>query len=349
MSRHTFMTRWTQIVAVSAVLFVPFTGSHAEPIPLVAASSAAPGSTIREHFVAFEHTIKRTFDGDIEVTLLVDGETGSEETSLASLRRGRVHFSVMSVAAASTVVPELALLMSPYLFNSDEEADYVLDNFLLEPFTELFAKKGVVLVRWVDSGWAVIYGQKPILWPRDAAGYRMRAASALTAQKFLDAVDADVIPLPFADIIPALQTGLIDGGATSPFMYLVGGLYEHAKELTLTRHALNPGTVIANKSWFDALSKKNQHAVVRAYAPSAILRVETRTQTCEAYNILRSLGVNVHEPSYDQRQAWKTFAERTHGDVVRKIGGRAAKIYDTIIAGKIAFAATGVIAVSPCG
>jgi len=343
------MIRWIQIIVAAALVFVPVVSPHAEPTVLVAASSAAPGTTIRDHFVTFEETINRTFDGDLDVTLLVDGETGSEETSLASLRRGRVHFSVMSVAAASTVVAELALLMSPYLFNSDEEADYVLDNFLIEPFTELFAKKGVVLVRWVDSGWAVIYGQKPILWPRDAAGYRMRAASALTAQKFLKAVDADVIPLPFSDVIPALQTGLINGGATSPFMYLVGGVHEHAKELTLTRHALNPGTVIANKPWFDALSKKNQHAVVQAYAPSVILRAKTRAQTCEAYNILRNLGVNIHEPSYNQRQAWKTSAGRTHRDVVSKIGGRAAEIYDTIIAGKTAFAATGVIAVPPCG
>jgi TRAP-type C4-dicarboxylate transport system substrate-binding protein len=50
--------------------------------------------------------------------------------------------------------------------------------------------------------------------------------------------------LTFADIIPALKAGLVGGEATSPFIFLTGELYEHAAELTLTRYAFNPGSII---------------------------------------------------------------------------------------------------------
>ena len=320
----------------------------AQGTTLIVASSAAPGSTIKDHFLAFEKTLNQTFDGHINITLLVDGEAGSEETSLSGLRRGRVHFSAVSVAAAAIAVPELSVLMMPYLFDSDEEADFVLDNFVFAPFQSLFDEKGLTLLRWLDSGWAVIYGRKPIVLPEDASGYRMRAASALTAQAFLEAVDADVIPLTFADIIPALQTGLVDGGATSPFMFLTGGVYEHAPELTLTRHSLNPGAIVINKRWFESLSSKNQQAVKNAYAPSSVLRADTRRQTCESYGILRDRGITIRALTPEQDQAWKAAVLPTHDAMMADIGGQAGEIYQAILTGKVAFVATGQKAPPPC-
>jgi len=331
-----------------ALLWLLPVASYAQTTPLIAASSASPGSTIKDHFLAFEKTLKETFGGDIAITLLVDGEAGSEETSLAGLRRGRVHFSAVSVAAAATAVPELSVLMMPYLFDSDEEADFVLDNFVFGPFQTLFAKKGLTLIRWLDSGWAVIYGRKPIVLPEDVVGYRMRAASALTAQAFLEAVNADVIPLTFADIIPALQTGLIDGGATSPFMFLTGGLYEHASELTLTRHALNPGTIVANAQWFDSLSPDNQRAVKQAYAPSSVLRADTRRQTCESYSTLRERGITIRTLTAEQEEVWKAAVMPAHQSMVARIGGQADMIYDAIQDGKDAFKALGSAVIQPC-
>ncbi|NKB44317.1 MAG: hypothetical protein GKS03_08580 [Alphaproteobacteria bacterium] len=320
----------------------------AQTTQMIAASSAAPGSTIKDHFLAFEETLNKTFDGKIAITLLVDGEAGSEETSLSGLRRGRVHFSAVSVAAAATAVPELSVLMMPYLFDSDEEADFVLDNFIFEHFQDLFRDKGLTFIRWLDSGWAVVYGRKPIVLPEDVVGYRMRSALALTAQAFLEAVDADVIPLTFADIIPALQTGLVDGGATSPFMFLTGGLYEHATDLTLTRHALNPGTIIANARWFESLSPKNQKAVKDAYAASSILRADTRRQTCESYGTLRERGITIRTLNPSQGQAWRDAVIPTHQTMLANIGGQADIIYGAIQDGKAAFAATGYTAVPPC-
>jgi TRAP-type C4-dicarboxylate transport system substrate-binding protein len=326
---------------LTLLLFEP-TISSAQTTTLIAASSEAPGSTIKGHFMEFEKTLSKTFDGDIAITLLVNGEAGSEETSLSALRRGRIHFSAISVSAASTAVPELSVLMLPYLFTSDEEADFVLDNFVFSQFQSLFKAKGLTLIRWLDSGWAVIYSQKPIIKPEDAKGYRMRSASAVPAQAFLRAVGADVIPLSFSDIIPALQTGLIDGGSTSPFMFLTAGIFTYAKELTLSRHALNPGTVIANTEWLTKLSTQNQKAVEEAYAPSSLLRADTRQQTCDAYKTLRGRGVRIHELSADQEKMWRATVVPTHRKVVSEIGGQAELIYSAILEGKAAFTTKGI-------
>jgi TRAP-type C4-dicarboxylate transport system substrate-binding protein len=41
----------------------------------------------------------------------------------------------------SAVIPELDVLEIPFRFDSSEEADYVLDNYLWKPFEKLFAEK----------------------------------------------------------------------------------------------------------------------------------------------------------------------------------------------------------------
>jgi TRAP-type C4-dicarboxylate transport system substrate-binding protein len=140
----------------------------------------------------------------------------------------------------------------------------------------------------------------------------MRAASALTSQIFLKILNADVIPLSFSDIIPSLQTGLINGGTTSPYMYLNAGIYEHAPHLTITNHALNPGIILINYDWFKYLSSLNQNSLLSSFSPSSVLRSDTRRQTCEAYSTLIKKGINIYTPNKNENKFWKNSVVKDH-------------------------------------
>lgn len=312
------------------------TASAADPT-LIVASTQAPGSSMRPAFIAFGENVRRSWDGPLEVKLLIDGESGSEETSLAALRRERVHFSSVTIAAAATAVPELAVLMAPYLFENDVEADFVLDAYLLDAFKPLFAARNIQLIRWIDSGWANVYAAKPVLGPEDIKGRRMRAASIRSAQTFLTALQADVVPLTFADTIPALQTGLVEGGATATFMYLSGGLQTYAPHLILTRHAINPGAVVASKSWFDRLTPANQRAVESSMAGAADMRRAVRIDACKAMSRLAETGINVRVPAPDERDHWAELTRATDQALIDDIGGETAIILAAVHRGKSEF------------
>jgi TRAP-type C4-dicarboxylate transport system substrate-binding protein len=320
--------------ALVAILAAP---AAADGPLLIVASTQAPGSSMRPAFVSFGENIRKTWTGPIEVKLLIDGESGSEETSLAALRRERVHFSSVTIAAAATAVPELAVLMTPYLFDNDVEGDFVLDNFLLAAFRPLFAERNVHLIRWIDSGWANIYAAKPVAGPEDLKGRRMRAASIRSAQTFLTSLKADVVPLTFADTIPALQTGLIDGGATATFMYRSGGLNTYAPYLILTRHAINPGAVVVSKSWFDRQLPANQTAVESSMAGADDMRRAVRIDACNAMSKLAGEGVIVRVPADNERQRWIALTRPSHQAMIDDIGGETAAILDAVARGKVEF------------
>ncbi len=330
---------WARLTPLPLIASLMLLCGSALADDLVVLSLAPAGGVFRDAFDTFEANVERAFGESTDVVLLVSGEAGTEEGMLSAIRRGRGQFGVLTVPGTSTAVPELGLLMAPYLFNSFAEADYVLDEFLAEPVAELFAARGLTFLQWIDSGWWNLFATRTIATPEDGRGLRLRAASGDANVAFLRSFGADVIPLPFAELVPGLQTGLIEGGATNTAMYVAVGIHEHAPHLTLTRHAINPGVALANKRWFDGLSADRQQIIREAFVSSAVLRAGVRREEREALETLHSLGLEPYEPSAAELARWHALARPLHAELIRRIGGQSATLYSAILAGKAAFAA----------
>ena len=329
--------RFLRAISLIAVLCPVLGGQAAETLNVVSLSPAQ--GIYRSHFAKFERAVEGSFEGGADVVLLIDGQAGTEESMMSTLRRGRAQLGVLTTAGVSAVIPELILLMAPYLFDSFEEADWVLDNFVYPSAVELMAAKGVHLIQWVDSGWWNVFAQKEIRLPEDSRGVRMRAASSEAAVMFLDAIGADVIPLPFAEVIPGLQTGLVEGGATNTAMYEAVGMYHHAPHLIMTRHALNPGAVMANKRWYDKLSPANQRLMSTAMGTSKLLRADVRLEEQQALDSIRAEGVVPYEPTQSERAEWISASREIHEKLIAELGSSSQEIYDLIQEGKAAYAA----------
>jgi TRAP-type C4-dicarboxylate transport system substrate-binding protein len=303
------------------------------------AGFALPGSVDERNWLRFEQNVT-TWAPEFRLKMLIRGEGGPEETQFSNLRRGRVQIVGGSLAGAAAIVPELAVLQAPYLFESQAEADYVMDEVLLEPFRQIFAEQGLRLIQWLDIGWVNLYARKPILTPQDAQGARLRAASSIASQEFVAAIGGDLITLPFPDILPSLQTGLIDGGVTSITMYSLSGLPAEAPHYVLTEHSYDVGLLLANRPWFDRLTPHDKDVFLQAFGSAGQARTDARAAVEALYARLQSdAGVTVHRPDAGQRRAWAEAARPAHAAIIRKAGGRSQEIYDLVMKGKADFAA----------
>lgn len=324
------------------------TVASAAPEPITVLTMAPAHGEFRKRFYVLKEVVERDFSGGANVKLLIDGEVGTEEAMIGALRRGRGQYGQLTIPGTSGAVPELALLMAPYLFRSFEEADFVLDRYVRELAGGLLAERGLAFLGWVEFGWWNMFGKKPLQTPQDIVGYRMRAAGGDASGQYLRALKADVVPLAFADIIPSLQTGLIEGGATNEAMFGAVGIYQHAPHLTVTRHAINPGMALANLPWFETLTPSNQDVVRDALGSAELLRRIVRQEACDALATARAGGATIHVPSPDVIDAWAKPASTVHRQLIADIGGRAQDLYDRIIAGRSEFAGLGVTPRDPC-
>ena len=89
----------------------------------------------------------------IKMKIYLGGQLGGENEILQGIRKGRIQGGGLTAAAVASVIPEMDIVEIPYLFDSQKQADCVLDNHLLEPFRQLFDEKGLTFVSWAENGY----------------------------------------------------------------------------------------------------------------------------------------------------------------------------------------------------
>lgn len=298
----------------------------------------APGTPWHDGWVRFEQRLDAVPDSGIRLDMFVTGQLGSEETMLSGLRRGRLQIGGFSLQGLAVVVPELNVLLAPYLFDSVDEIDFVIDNYLTPAFRELFAQKDMELLQWAEVGWTHIYGLTPIITPDDARNRPMRASNAIGSQVFTEAIAADSTPVTFSEVIPSLQTGLIESGQTGTGMYAIAGISREAKHFTLTRHAFDTGLIVANRSWFRDLAQRKRQIIMDSLDPLQFSREEVRRVLRDIrVDQLPAQSVTIHELDAEQMAQWRKAMQGTHEILLERVGGRAREIYELVQRGKRAF------------
>ena len=302
------------------------------------ASLSAPGSPWHDEWLRYQERIEAVPDSGVALEMFIGGQLGSEETVLSNVRRGRVQIGGFSLHGLATVVPELSVLLTPYLFESREEVDFVMDNYLTDVFTELLAAQGISLLRWSEVGWNHIFCREPVRTPQEIRNVRIRASSAIGPQVFARRVGADNVPVPYSELITALQTGLLDCGQGGVGLYATAGIAGEAPHLTMTYHIFDTGLVVANKAWLDAQSPAVRDTLLNSLESADDGRRQLRAalQTIQDDELPR-LEVSVYELSPAEIQGWREAANGSHEEVIELTGGRAREVYDLIQAGKRAF------------
>lgn len=311
--------------------------TESDVIEMTVAGTAIPNTVGEAHFLNFKTAVDAQSQGTLKLKMLVHGQLGSEENLVSGLRRNRVHFANLSAIITSTLIPETALLYAPYLFDNEEEADFVYDNYLTQIFTELLAAKGLQFISWSEIGFHNVYGKEPILLPEHAKGKRYRVSASLSSRYFAEAIGADVIPMGYAEIVQSLQTGLIEAGDNSVALYAKRGIDQEAPHYTLTQHSLGMSIMVARKIWWDQLTPRQQQIIINAWPEAKILRQSLRAEVARDLANAASLGIVVHTLSASDRELWKQATQGQAERLALAIGGQATEVLDLISEGKKQF------------
>ena len=293
----------------------------------------------------------------IELEYFTKAELGDEERMFHDLRRGRAHVGGMSLQGLASSVPEATLAMAPYLFDSREEVDFIYDEYLFDIIDELCRAQNLRLLQWVEVGWTHVFADRPLTHPDRAEGLRMRTSPNAAARFFCEAAGMDAIPLGIADVVPALQTGLVQGGLSSAVFHFFSTL-ELAAHFTLTYHSYDTGAIVLNADWYQSATEDQRRTIDGAWGSSAQARAGVRVlddmvlgwmregvqrgREGEVIRPLVTMGgdpITVHELTPDERAAWKAQTENVIDRLVETIGGRSREVYERILDGRAAFAA----------
>jgi TRAP-type transport system periplasmic protein len=323
---------------LACAAFALAAGSAQAQTSLKLASAAQPGSVLIGFVDETVDKINKGGGGALKAERLF---IGSEQEIITQLARGRLEMGSVSYTGASVLIPEAAVLNTPYLWKSDGERDFVTDNFALPVLKKIYDAKGLVILGLGDVGWNDVVCKKACLTPADVKSMKVRVSPAPSSKMFWGSLNANGVQMPLSELFPALQSGLVDG-ADLPFLYYITTpAAQSAPHYVLTRHLHHGSTFMMSKAAYDKLTPDQQKLVAGARPDISRMRKEVAESEKPKMAEFKSKGGFVHELTPAQRAEWAKLVEPNQQKLVDEIGGQAGELWAAIQKGKQEYAKTG--------
>jgi len=312
----------------------------AEAVKVRLGTLAPKGSSYTKHLQVMGEQWRKVPGGGALLTIYPDGTMGSEADMVRRMRLNQLQAAMVTATGLSEIEPGVAGLQSmPKVFRSLEEVDYISEK--LQPMLEKrLEAKGFVVLFWTDTGFVRFFSKQPVVSPDDLRKTKLFVSasrpSELSVYRF---VGCNPVPLEVADILPGLQTGLIDCVCMPPTIALAIQLDSAASHMLDMNWVPLVGAAIINKKTWDALSPQTQEALRKpALAAGKLIKADGRRENVESIEALRKRGLKVHALTPEVSAEWDKVAEtawpKVRGSVV------PADIFDEVMSQLKTFRAT---------
>jgi len=243
-----------------------------------------------------------------------DGSQGGEAEMARRMRIGQLQGALMSVVGLREIEPSITALQNlPLLFRSWDEVDHVREK--MRPAMEKrFLDKGFVVLAWGDAGWVRFFSKEPAFRPDDYKRMKFFAwGSEPEQQDIMKSLGYTPVPLETSDILPSIQTGMINVVPSTPYFALAGQIFSSAPNMLEINWAPVVGALVVTRKAWDDMTPAAQTAVRAASDKAgAEIRVKARQEVNEAVDAMKKRGLVVNQPSPEQMREWNALAEQLY-------------------------------------
>lgn len=218
--------------------------------------TVAPEKTAWASFLkTIDEKLQADSAGKIALDIGYGGAYGAELEALELCKKGKLEIAAVSTTIVAAFVPELNALEMPYLFESSDEAHYIIDKIVTPVVEKKLEKQGFKILLWGDNGFKnIATSKKPVRNLKDMNGLKIRTQQSKIYQAFFEALGAKPVKFNVREVARALQVGLIEGFDNTPLFVYSSRLHLHVKYYTMTRHTFQPVLILLSKKRYDAFT-----------------------------------------------------------------------------------------------
>ena len=245
-----------------------------ESLKLLAAhNQTSPDNPYQTGLLKFEEVLEDS-NADIEVEVHA-GTLGTEESELVEkLKLGAADVIVVSPGfMTQTGVKEVDLLALPYLFESYEHWEKVVDGEVGESIAKLINEKSnndFKLVGYWSAGVRHYYGKKPIESMDDLKGLSIRTQTSGVVSDYWTQAGAVPSSIAWGELYQALQQNVVDSSENA-YPYFVQQNHhktKNGKYISETAHDYTTRLMLVNGKKFDKMTDEQKEALLEAATAS---------------------------------------------------------------------------------
>ncbi|MGV1098351.1 TRAP transporter substrate-binding protein [Thiovibrio sp. JS02] len=282
------------VLLLAALFCSPATGQAAPRYLFKVASLAPDGSVWTKRFQDFYDEVAAKSNNEIGFKVYMGGVMGDDRAMYRKMRIGQLHGGGFTMTGISEVVPDFRVMGVPFFFNSYAEVDRVWEG-LFPLFQKAFAEKDLVLLAMTEVGFIYTMSSEPLTTVAQLRATKCWAPeSDPVSRSFLEDMGVTPIPLSIPDVLPSLQTGMINTVFNSFYGSIVLQWFTRTKYITNAPFGYAYGGLIFSKSAFDKLPAKYVTLMETAARKHfAGLLTDTRKSNEEALQTLKNNGIQL--------------------------------------------------------
>jgi len=289
--------------------------SAAERIKL--ATLAPTGSTYHKSLLSLREAWRKLSNGAVDLVIYADGKLGGESDTVSLMNVNSIQAAMLTGVGLAEIEKAVAgLQIIPMGFHDFAEVDHVGEKMrpMLE---ERLAHKGFVVLFWSDAGWVRFFSKKPVSRPDDLRKLKLFTWAGSPDQvEIYKAAGFNAIPLETADILPSLQTGLIEATPAPPVFALAGQIDGRAPYMLEINWGPLVGACVLRKATWDKLpADLRQRLLEAATTTGNEIKDRGRKESEESVRAMEKRGLKVTRMTPELEQEWRAAAEAVYPQI----------------------------------
>jgi len=294
------------VVVICFLLISSFVISAADkPIIMKIAHSATEEAPRHLAFVKFKEMVEEKTQGGIQVKIYPNAQLGTEKEVTEGVKLGTIQAT--ATGSFEDIAPKLLIYTMPFLFNDIESVHKITRGPLGKEIAEESEKNGYFTIATGDSGLFRQFtnNKHPILSVSDMKGLKMRTPPIESIIKTMEALGANPVSIPFADLYMALKTGVADGQENPLINIYTTKVYEVQKYLTIINYQYHPLPFVVNLKWYKSLKSEYQKILKECAEESMIYNDDLVKDLGEKFYTKLENNMEINVVTDEQKELFK--------------------------------------------
>jgi TRAP-type C4-dicarboxylate transport system substrate-binding protein len=256
------MTRPFAVTLAAALCAAAFAAPAAAQTATMKMASATINDVQHEWLRRFDADIKGRVGDRLKVEIYPASQLGAIPRMVEGVVLGSIEAFVTPTSFLVGTEPRYQVYDAIGVFDSPEHLGRVLaDPAQRRRALSLGDSKGIKGIGIFYNSPVVVLSKKPINVLSDFKGQKIRVFATPLQIEPMKVLGAAPVPMALNEVLPALQSGSIDGLLAGIAVLNAMKFFDAAKAVTEVHFGVIPSIVVVNRKWYDGLAPDVQKAI----------------------------------------------------------------------------------------
>jgi TRAP-type C4-dicarboxylate transport system substrate-binding protein len=296
-------------LALAALLAALAPVAGAQPVTIKLGTLAPQGSAWHDLLKEMAQRWEQASGGQVRLRIYAGGAQGSEGDMVRKMAIGQLQAAAISNVGMHDVIPEPQAFSVPFLFDDESQMECAFDK--MKPrLDDALAKRGLVALQWSRVGSIYLFCDAPRRTPAEMSSAKVWAweGDPKSVEAFR-AAGLHPVVLAATDIVPSLQTGMIDCVPNIPLYVLTARLFDKANHMMDAPWSWMVGaTIVRKETWEKIAPDVREKLVAVSRELGEKVNAEVKRLNTDAIAAMQKQGM---KKVATDPQPWRAAMEKT--------------------------------------